>query len=85
MPIALFDIDGTLTASNEIDSVCRAEAFRQVFGCELDTNWGSYEHTTDRGIAIEALWQALVRPRCSKTFLIRPQCSQQSIALSKRA
>ncbi|HEV7429076.1 MAG TPA: HAD family hydrolase [Thermoanaerobaculia bacterium] len=55
MPLALFDIDGTLTASNEIDSVCFADAFRDVFGIEIDTNWGSYEHTTDRGIASEAL------------------------------
>jgi beta-phosphoglucomutase-like phosphatase (HAD superfamily) len=55
MPIALFDIDGTLTASNEIDSICFAEAFRDVFGLSLNTDWGSYEHTTDRGIATEAL------------------------------
>lgn len=55
MKIALFDIDGTLTASNEIDSICFAEAFRDVFGIEIDTDWGAYEHTTDRGIATEAL------------------------------
>jgi beta-phosphoglucomutase-like phosphatase (HAD superfamily) len=55
MPIALFDIDGTLTASNEIDSECFAEAFRDVFGLAIDTNWDAYEHTTDRGIASEAL------------------------------
>jgi beta-phosphoglucomutase-like phosphatase (HAD superfamily) len=55
MNIALFDIDGTLTASTEIDSICRADAFRDVFGFELDTNWDAYEHTTDRGIAIQAL------------------------------
>ena len=55
MRIALFDIDGTLTASNEIDSDCRAEAFRDVFGFELDRNWDAYEHTTDRGIATQAL------------------------------
>ncbi len=55
MNIALFDIDGTLTASNEIDSECRADAFRDVFGFELDRNWDAYEHTTDRGIAMQAL------------------------------
>src|SRR5258706_12205621 len=55
MPIALFDIDGTLTASNEIDSICFAEAFRDVFDLEIDTDWNAYEHTTDRGIATEAL------------------------------
>jgi beta-phosphoglucomutase-like phosphatase (HAD superfamily) len=55
MPIALFDIDGTLTASNEIDSICFADAFRDVFGLAIDTNWDAYEHTTDRGIATEVL------------------------------
>jgi phosphoglycolate phosphatase-like HAD superfamily hydrolase len=30
MNIALFDIDGTLTESNEIDSICFADAFRDV-------------------------------------------------------
>jgi beta-phosphoglucomutase-like phosphatase (HAD superfamily) len=55
MPIALFDIDGTLTASNEIDSECRAQAFLDVFGFALNTNWNDYEHVTDRGIAIQAL------------------------------
>jgi beta-phosphoglucomutase-like phosphatase (HAD superfamily) len=55
MRIALFDIDGTLTASNAIDSICFADAFRDVFGIEIDTNWNAYEHTTDRGIATEAL------------------------------
>jgi len=58
MPIALFDIDGTLTASNEIDSECFAEAFRDVFGIPLNTNWNAYEHVTDRGIAIQALREA---------------------------
>src|SRR3954454_25217874 len=58
MPIALFDIDGTLTASNAIDSECFADAFREVFGIDVDTDWDAYEHTTDRGIASEALRRA---------------------------
>jgi len=55
MNIALFDIDGTLTESNEIDSLCFADAFRDIFGVGIDTNWNSYQHTTDRGIVVEAL------------------------------
>lgn len=58
MKIALFDIDGTLTASNEIDSICFADAFRDVFGVAIDTDWDSYQHTTDRGIVVEALRRA---------------------------
>jgi beta-phosphoglucomutase-like phosphatase (HAD superfamily) len=58
MNIALFDIDGTLTESNEIDSICFADAFRDVFGVAIDTDWDSYLHTTDRGIVVEALRRA---------------------------
>jgi beta-phosphoglucomutase-like phosphatase (HAD superfamily) len=58
MNIALFDIDGTLTASYEIDSICFADAFRDVFEVDVDTNWDSYGDTTDRGIASEALRRA---------------------------
>lgn len=42
MRIALFDIDGTLTASNAIDSECRAAAFHDVFGFTIHTNWIQY-------------------------------------------
>jgi beta-phosphoglucomutase-like phosphatase (HAD superfamily) len=55
MKIALFDIDGTLTASNDIDSICFADAYQDVFGITIDSNWDSYQHTTDRGIVSESL------------------------------
>ncbi|HXH90766.1 MAG TPA: haloacid dehalogenase-like hydrolase [Thermoanaerobaculia bacterium] len=58
MNIALFDIDGTLTESNAIDSLCFADAFRDLFGVQIDTDWDSYQHTTDRGIVVEALRRA---------------------------
>jgi beta-phosphoglucomutase-like phosphatase (HAD superfamily) len=77
MPIALFDIDGTLTASNEIDSECRAAAFREVFKCDLNTDWKAYEHTTDRGIAIQALRLASGRePTEHELSLDRMRCVQ---------
>jgi len=77
MNIALFDIDGTLTASNEIDSICRADAFRDVFGFELDTNWDAYQHTTDRGIAFEALQRTRGRePSEYELSLDRVRCVQ---------
>jgi beta-phosphoglucomutase-like phosphatase (HAD superfamily) len=75
MPIALFDIDGTLTASNEIDSACRAQAFLDVFRFSLNTNWNDYEHVTDRGIAIQALRDATGRePTEHDLSLDRTRC-----------
>jgi beta-phosphoglucomutase-like phosphatase (HAD superfamily) len=75
MPIALFDIDGTLTASNEIDSECFAQAFMDVFGFPLNTNWNDYEHVTDRGIAIQALREARGRgPTEHELSLDRARC-----------
>jgi len=75
MPIALFDIDGTLTASNKIDSKCRAQAFLDVFGFPLNTNWNDYEHVTDRGIAIQALRDATGRePSEHELSMDRARC-----------
>ncbi|HEV7486870.1 MAG TPA: haloacid dehalogenase-like hydrolase [Thermoanaerobaculia bacterium] len=75
MPLALFDIDGTLTASNEIDSECRAQAFLDVFGFPLNTNWNAYEHVTDRGIAIQALREARGRaPTQHELSVDRTRC-----------
>ncbi|HXA20557.1 MAG TPA: HAD hydrolase-like protein [Thermoanaerobaculia bacterium] len=70
MHIALFDIDGTLTASNEIDSECFSESFRDVFGIDIDTNWDAYEHTTDRGIATEGLRRAHGREPAEHELLL---------------
>ncbi|HEX7681218.1 MAG TPA: HAD family hydrolase [Thermoanaerobaculia bacterium] len=77
MNIALFDIDGTLTASNPIDSECRADAFRDVFRFDLNTNWDTYDHVTDRGIAIQALSQARGHePTEHELSLDRARCVQ---------
>jgi len=75
MSLALFDIDGTLTASNEVDSECRAQAFLDIFGLPLNTNWNAYEHVTDRGIAIQALREARGRvPTEHELSLDRTRC-----------
>jgi phosphoglycolate phosphatase-like HAD superfamily hydrolase len=54
LPLAIFDLDGTLTATNEVDSSCFVEAIRAEFGFTPNADWGSYEHCTDEGIVIEA-------------------------------
>lgn len=56
---AIFDLDGTLTATNEIDSKCYVEAFEAEFGFTPCSDWSSYEHCTDEGIAVEALTRGL--------------------------
>ena len=54
--LILFDIDGTLTATNAVDAKCYASAFAEVFGIPLPTtDWDAYEHCTDFAIANEVL------------------------------
>src|SRR5919205_884363 len=63
MRLAIFDIDGTLTETNEVDSVCfvRALADAHAVG-EMDTDWGGYAHTTDSFITQEILRTRFGRP-----------------------
>jgi phosphoglycolate phosphatase-like HAD superfamily hydrolase len=48
--LLVFDIDGALTATNEVDTRCFARAFLEAFGIALDTSWHNYPHRTDSGI-----------------------------------
>jgi phosphoglycolate phosphatase-like HAD superfamily hydrolase len=50
MNLLVFDVDGTLTATNEVDTRCFARAFLEAFGIALDTSWHIYPHRTDSGI-----------------------------------
>jgi len=60
--VALFDVDGTLTDTNAIDTVCFIEALHDEFGIDsVDDDWSTYTHTTDRGILTEILRRAWSR------------------------
>jgi len=48
--LVVFDVDGTLTATNEVDTRCFARAFFDVFGIAINTTWHTYPHRTDSGI-----------------------------------
>jgi phosphoglycolate phosphatase-like HAD superfamily hydrolase len=53
MHLIMFDLDGTLVDSTNIDSGCYLQALVDVFGFNLDQidrDWGNYPHVTDAGI-----------------------------------
>jgi phosphoglycolate phosphatase-like HAD superfamily hydrolase len=53
MHLIMFDLDGTLVDSTEIDSDCYLQALVDVFEFDLDRidrNWANYPHITDAGI-----------------------------------
>ncbi len=54
--LVVFDIDGTLTCTNEIDESCYRQAVGEVLGVEgFSTDWGAYRHSTDNGILSEII------------------------------
>ncbi len=54
MPAIIFDVDGTLTQSNDHDADAFVRAVRDVLGLErVSTDWSTYEHSTDQAIAEE--------------------------------
>jgi len=60
--LVMLDIDGTLTQSNEVDAHCFIDAVKAVTNLkEIDSDWGSYRHVTDSGIASEIVERQLGR------------------------
>ena len=55
MPLLIFDVDGTLTRSMTVHTVCYARALAEILAVEVDTNWLGYRHSTDTGILSEIL------------------------------
>jgi phosphoglycolate phosphatase-like HAD superfamily hydrolase len=51
----MFDVDGTLVESYNVDSSCFQSAVSEVTGIEIDTDWSTYQHVTDAGILNEIL------------------------------
>ena len=63
MKLAVFDVDGTLLDNLESEDVCYATALREGLGVTtLNTDWRTYEHVTDEGIAVEAYQRAFSVP-----------------------
>ena len=56
---AIFDVDGTLTATTGVDDACFVAAIEKVLGVTvLDTDWGNYVHSTDQGLTVEVCTRA---------------------------
>jgi phosphoglycolate phosphatase-like HAD superfamily hydrolase len=53
MKLAVFDIDGTLTNTNDVDEECFVKAFAEAHAItRINTNWAAYPHATDSGITL---------------------------------
>jgi phosphoglycolate phosphatase-like HAD superfamily hydrolase len=62
MKLVMFDIDGTLTESNELDERAYLQALSEVFDfSEISSDWESYTHVTDTCILKEVCQQKLDR------------------------
>ena len=58
MKLVMFDIDGTLTRSNDLDEMAFIEALHDVFDFkDVSTDWESYTHATDSCV-LEEIYQA---------------------------
>lgn len=54
--IVVFDLDGTLARTSEVDDTCWIEAASDVLGLEsIETDWSHYPHSTDEAIALELI------------------------------
>ncbi len=70
MKLAVFDIDGTLTETNEVDDECFVRAFATSHQItDIETDWTKYNHVTDSGIASEIINQRLGRSPKEEDFL----------------
>jgi len=56
MNLVMFDIDGTLTKTGDVDTLCFVQALREVLGIQnVDTEWTNYRHATDEGCLQEII------------------------------
>ena len=60
--LIVFDIDGTLTNTNRVDSSFFEKAILDILPISsIDTEWNNYKHSTDAGILIEIIRSKLAR------------------------
>jgi len=60
--LIVFDIDGTLTNTNHVDSVLFEKAILDILPISsIDTEWHNYKYSTDAGILTEIIQSKLAR------------------------
>ncbi|HEX6200249.1 MAG TPA: HAD family hydrolase [Thermoanaerobaculia bacterium] len=63
MKLAVFDLDGTLALTNQVDGRCYLAAFREALDLGgFDGDWSLFPHRTDSGIGRELYRRCLGRP-----------------------
>ncbi|MBE9209280.1 DUF952 domain-containing protein [Nostoc sp. LEGE 06077] len=71
MNLVIFDIDGTLTSTNQIDEDCFLSAFASEFDfLDINPNWYDYKNVTDSGIT-QQIFQERLNHVPSKTEIER--------------
>ena len=62
--IVIFDVDGTLSRTSEVDDDCWMAAARSILGVEsMSTDWSTYTHSTDEAIATDLIRDRTDLPR----------------------
>jgi len=60
--LAIFDIDGTLTGTDQVDETCFVRALADSHGITgISTNWAAYPHTTDSAITLHVFQERFNR------------------------
>ena len=52
MILVVFDIDGTLMNTKEVDDTCFINSLKECWNCDLkEVDWSNYKNVTDTGLA----------------------------------
>ena len=78
--LVVFDIDGTLTRTADIDEVCYVAAIREVLSiADMDTDWTHYPHVTDSAILRQVVQLSLRRDVLVEEMDRVRQCFRQNL------
>jgi phosphoglycolate phosphatase-like HAD superfamily hydrolase len=80
MRLVVFDIDGTLTRTDDIDEVCYVAAVSEVLSItDMDTDWTHYPHVTDSAILRQVVQLSLGRDVLVEEMDRVRQCFRQNL------